>query len=137
MYEIFHLNCDLVISKKTPRKLGKNSTSLKVIIYFHLRHDVIALSYEISDGMAYQSLVAISHYVLNKIFSHTVMATKLLSWLYWISGSRGYLKVVDTWACQNLQEVPEEFLDLQGVSITVNTFIFIIFQISFSLSLCM
>jgi hypothetical protein len=38
--------------------------------------------------------------------------------------------VVDIWACQNLQVVPEEFLDLQGASITVNNFIiFIIFKL--------
>jgi hypothetical protein len=47
--------------------------------------------------------------------------------------------VVDIWACQNLQVVPEEFLDLQGASITVNNFIiFIIFKLhsdSLSLSL--
>jgi hypothetical protein len=46
---------------------------------------------------------------------------------------------VDIWACQNLQVVPEEFLDLQGASITVNNFIiFIIFKLhsdSLSLSL--
>jgi hypothetical protein len=44
--------------------------------------------------------------------------------------------VVDIWACQNLQVVPEEFLDLQGASITVNNFIIvIIFQIAVWFSL--
>jgi hypothetical protein len=46
--------------------------------------------------------------------------------------------VVDTWACQNLQEVPEEFLDLQGVlslSILSSSLFFKFPSLSLSLSL--
>jgi hypothetical protein len=50
-----------------------------LISYISIPHKVIAASYQILYGMAYQSLGAISHYVLKKIFSHTHMDISYLS----------------------------------------------------------